>query len=319
MAMRYIMDNWIHLGLIIMFMMITSVDAQDYERVDATIQLYPSRCDTPEDLSKFISRDFNTDAEKVRAIYSWIIQNIEYEPKEYKKFDYSFRQYRERNIKEEETRKKIIDRTIQKGIAVCEGYAMLFEGLCELLGVNSYLVRGDTKSNFEDIGRSFQTVHMWNVAFIDGKPYLFDTTWGAGKYHQRFIRDTSYFYFKTDPDKLIKTHYPDLYEDAFLDEAISRDEFSSMPLIIERSMKYTDLIQPESGIIHSEMYFDEIQFSVKANNPEKIYYSYGGEKDLVNKIKRDRDTVHFSVPLLIGQQNLLIYFDQKPALGFKVK
>ncbi len=308
-----------HLGLMIFFMLAFGVHAQDYDRVDATIQLYPARCDTPEDLSKFISRDFDTDVEKVRAIYSWIIQNIAYDPKEYKKFDYSFRQYRERNIKEEETRNKIIHRTVQKGLAVCEGYAMLFERLCELQGIDSYLVRGDTKSNFEDIGRSFKTVHMWNVAYIDGTPYLFDTTWGAGKYHQQFIRDTSYYYFKTDPEKFIKTHYPDLYEDAFLTETISRSDFSSMPLIIDRSMNYSDLVQPKTGVIYTEMYFDEIQFIVKNANTGNIYYSYGIDKEPVKQIKRENDTVHFTVPLPIGEQDLLIYFDQEPALGFKVK
>lgn len=302
-----------------MFLWVLMVSSQDYDRVDATIQLYPTRCDTPEELSKFISRDFNSDADKVRAIYTWIIENISYEPKEYNKFDYSFKKYRERNIKEEETRKKIIHRTVQKGIAVCEGYAMLFERLCELQGIESYLVRGDTKSHFEDIGRSFQTLHMWNVAYIEGTPYLFDTTWGAGKYNEKFIRDTSYYYFKTDPEKFIKTHYPDAYEDAFLNETISRSDFSSMPLIIDRLMKYNDIIQPKSGVIHSEMYFDEIQFTIKGKSHDKIYYSFGGKKEPVNQIKIKNDTLYFSIPLPLGQQNLMIYFEQDPAIGFKVK
>jgi len=306
-------------GTIIILMLSFMVSAQDYDRVDATIQLYPTRCETPEDLSRFISRDFKTDDEKVRAIYSWIIQNIAYDPDEYKKFDYSFRKYRERNTKEEESRKKIIHRTIQKGLAVCEGYAMLFERLCELQGIDSYLVRGDTKSNFNDIGRPFDTVHMWNVAFIDGEPYLFDPTWGAGKYHQRFIKDTSYYYYKTAPEKFIKTHYPDMTEDTFLSSVISRSDFSMMPLIIDKEMHYSDLIQPNEGIIHSEMYFDEIQFSVKNRNPGTIHYSYGGDMYPVNKIINEDDQLHFSVPLPIGQQDLLIYFDQEPALGFKVK
>ena len=50
--------------------------SQDYDRIDATILLYPTHCDSPEELSKFITRDFLTEEEKVRAIYSWIIQNI---------------------------------------------------------------------------------------------------------------------------------------------------------------------------------------------------------------------------------------------------
>ena len=41
------------------------VTAQDYEKVDATIQLYPQTFDSPEALSKFITRDFKTEEEKV--------------------------------------------------------------------------------------------------------------------------------------------------------------------------------------------------------------------------------------------------------------
>lgn len=65
--------------------------SQDYERIDATILLYPKTFEKAEDLSKFISRDFTTDEEKVRAMYSWIIQNIAYEPDEYKQFDFKFK------------------------------------------------------------------------------------------------------------------------------------------------------------------------------------------------------------------------------------
>jgi len=295
------------------------ISAQDYERIDETILLYPTHCDTPEDLSKFISRDFTTDEEKVRAIYSWIIQNIAYDPEEYKKFNYSFKNYRERNLKEEKTREKIIQRTIQKGVAVCEGYAMLFERLCELQGISNYLVRGDTKSNFQDIGRPFDTNHMWNVAYIDDEPFLFDPTWGAGKYHQKFIKDLSYFYFKTPPQQFIKSHYPDLSEDTFILEAISRDEFSSMPLIIDKNIIYSDIITPNKGVIFSEMYFDEIQFSIMNGHPENVMYSYGDEKFPVTNFNMEEEQMNFSVPLQLGVRNLLIYFDDKPALGYLIK
>ena len=315
----FVKKPFIRIGLIAIYLLSLGIYAQDYERIDATILLYPNRCNSPEDLSKFITRDFITDEEKVRAIYSWIIQNIEYDPKEYKKFDYSFKHYRERNLKEEETREKIIQRTIQSGVAVCEGYAMLFERLCELQGIDTYLVRGDTKSNFQDIGRPFDTVHMWNVAYIDGKPYLFDSTWGAGKYHQKFIKDTSYFYFKTPPQQFIKSHYPDLFEDAFISETISRTDFSMMPLIIDKHILYSDLQSPKKGIIYSELYFDEIQFSLMNVNPENVKYSYGDEKIPVNNFEILDQHLTFSVPLQLGVKNLLIYFEDKPVLGYQIK
>lgn len=293
--------------------------SQDYERIDATILLYPKTFDTPEALSKFITRDFVTDEEKVRAIYSWIIQNIAYEPDEYKQFDFKFKNYRERNQKEQKTREKVIERTLKKGIAVCEGYAMLFEKLCELQGISNYLVRGDTKSNFNDIGRSFAKNHMWNVVYIDDKPYLFDPTWGAGRFNGKFIKEPSYFYYKTPPQLFFKTHYPEMLEDAYIDNIVSREVFSAMPLIISEKLRIEDVEKPITGIIRSEDYFDTVAFIINNSNPEVIAYSYGKEKRILETVERTQGRVKFDIPLELGVDKLLIYFDDEPALGFKIK
>ena len=298
---------------------IQMAQAQDYARIDATILLYPTSCENPEELSKFITRDFQTEDEKVRVIYSWIIQNIEYDPDEYKKFNYNFKDYRERNKKEEVTRDKIINRTLQKGVAVCEGYAMLFERLCELQGIESYLVRGDTKTNFGDIGRSFNKNHMWNVVKIDGVSYLFDPTWGAGKYNEKFIREPSYVYYKANPDHFFKTHYPDIFEDSFISENVSRQEFSERPLIIDKDLLIEDIETPKNGTLYSEQYFGDVNFSINTIQAEEISYSFGGDKFPVKDVERADGTTRFNVPLDMGVSILLIYFDDQPAIGYKIE
>jgi len=289
---------------------------QDYEIIDATIELYPTNFSSAEELSKLISRDFTSEEEKVRAIYTWIIRNVAYDPDEYKQFNYNFKNYRERNAKEEITRKKVIQRTLKKGIAVCEGYAMLFERLCELQSISNYLVRGDIKSNFNDIGRPFKKVHMWNVAMIDGQTFLFDATWGAGKYDGKFIREPSYFYYKTPPEQLIKTHYPHLQEDTFLTEIFTREDFAAIPLLINEKLLLSDIESPSHGVISSS---DEmINFRIRNIVPSTISYSFGNEKKTVTFSEIDGG-IQFSVPIVLGKENLLIYFDDEPALGYKVK
>ncbi|MFT6126456.1 MAG: transglutaminase/protease-like cytokinesis protein 3 [Flavobacteriaceae bacterium] len=295
------------------------LNSQDYELVDATISLYPTTCNNPKILSKFISRDFTSEEDKLRAIYSWIIQNVAYHPDEYKKFNYKFTNYRERNQKEENIRNKIINRTVKKGVAVCEGYAMLFERLCELQGIQNYLVRGDTKTNFNDIGRSFNRNHMWNVAYIDGKPFLFDPTWGAGKFHEKFIKEPSFFYYKTDPNLFIKSHYPDVFEDAFVSENISRNDFSNMPLLIKENLVLSDVETPKTGILYEDEYFGDIPFTIKNVSPKNISYSYGGEKISLEKFTIKDEVISFNIPLQIGVKILLIYFDDQPVLGYVIK
>lgn len=300
------------------WMNVTLVHAQNYEQVDATIQLYPKSFENPEQLSKFISRDFSSEEDKVRAIYSWIVNNIAYEPKEYKQFNYNFKNYRERNQKEEATRKKIIKRTLQKGIAVCEGYAMLFERLCELQEINNYLVRGDTKASFNDIGRAFKKNHMWNIAIIDGEPYLFDPTWGAGKYNGKFIKEPTYFYYKTPPELFFKTHYPAMYEDALIDTVISKEVFSNMPIIIPEALRREDVEKPLNGIISSEDDDGIITFQIRNINPATVSYSFGNKQITIEKIEKDNNIIRFDVPLELGVSTLLIYFDGTPALGYKI-
>ncbi|MEL6810193.1 MAG: transglutaminase-like domain-containing protein [Bacteroidota bacterium] len=295
-----------------------SLRGQDYEQVDATIELYPSSFTTAEELSRLISRDFTSEEHKVRAIYTWIIRNVAYEPEEYKQFNFNFKNYRERNTKEEKTRQKVIQRTIDKGIAVCEGYAMLFERLCELQGISNYLVRGDIKTNFNDIGRPFKKLHMWNVAVIDGNPYLFDPTWGAGKYNDRFIKEPTYFYYKTPPELFAKTHYPHMAEDTFLEREFSREDFAALPLLIEEGLRIQDVISPMQGVISSLDEDGQIDFKIRSRQVERITYSFGSEKKTVAFLRQD-GFLEFHIPLKLGSRQLLIYFDGKPAMGYKIE
>jgi transglutaminase/protease-like cytokinesis protein 3 len=306
----------------LLFMLVfaySPVTAQNYEQVDATIVLYPDRFDSPEQLSRFISRDFTTEEDKVRAIYGWIINNISYDPDEYKKFNFNFKNYRERNAKEEKTRENVIRRTLEKGIAVCEGYAMLFEKLCELQGISNYLVRGDIKTNFDDIGRAFKQTHMWNVAMIDGKPYLFDPTWGAGKYRDKFIKEPSYFFYKTPPDLFFKTHYPSMLEDAFIDKIVSREVFSTMPLIIDEKLRLDDIETPMHGLLRTDEYFDEVFFTLNNCSANEVTFSYGGTKGVAKNVEVVGGRLNFSIPLQLGVKTLLIYFDGRPALGYRIQ
>lgn len=293
------------------------VFSQDYKRVDATIELYPKTFKKAEDFSKLITRDFFTEEDKVRAMYTWLIQNVRYDPDEYKKFNYSFTNYRERNQKEEKTRAKIIERTLQNGIAVCEGYAFVFEKLCQLQGIENYLIQGDTKTHFKDIGRPFKKNHVWNAAKINGTWHLFDATWGAGKYNGKFIKEPSYFYYKTAPNQFIKSHYPEMVDDTFLNQPIMFSEFTQGPLIISPNLLSEDILSPRKGTLYSNSSMNKIYFEIKTAVPKEIQYAYGDQKESV-LFNEKEGVIYFTVPIEIGYASLLIYFDNKPVLGYKL-
>ncbi|MEZ4858398.1 MAG: transglutaminase domain-containing protein [Flavobacteriaceae bacterium] len=304
--------------LLLLFMHSFIGVSQDYERVDATIQFYPKTFTNSETFSRFLTRDFFTEEDKVRAIYTWLIENVAYDPEEYKKFNYSFSNYRERNQKEEKTRAKIIERTLQTGIAVCEGYAFVFEKMCQLQGIENYLINGDTKATFSDIGRAFKKNHVWNAAKIEGTWYLFDATWGAGKYNGKFMKQPSYFYYKTAPKQFIQSHYPEMREDTFLAETMSFENFSNAPLLIAEGLQSSDILSPKGGTINSRSSMNEIYFELKTEAPEEIQYAYGNTKESVLFSEKE-GIVTFTVPVQIGHDSLLIYFNNQPILGYKVE
>ncbi|MAO09210.1 MAG: hypothetical protein CL596_10910 [Alteromonas sp.] len=304
---------------LLFLVLLISLDSfsQDLERVDAVIQLYPETFESAEQFSKFLSRDFTSDSEKVRAIYGWLIQNVAYEPEEYKKYDYTFKNYRERNQKEEKIRAKIINRTLQTGKAVCEGYAFVFEKLCNMQGIENYLVRGDTKTQIKDIGRSFNKNHMWNAVKLEGTWSLFDATWGAGKYRVKFIKEPSYFYYAIAPEQLIKTHFPEMVEDSFLKTPIMFSEFTKRPIIISPEILPEDILSPAKGIVFSNSSQNEVYFEIQTAAPKEIQYAYGASKKSVLFSEKE-GVLHFAVPIQLGSDTLIIYFDEKPVLAYKV-
>jgi hypothetical protein len=305
--------------LILLFVGLGNSFAQDFAQVDATIKFYPKNFSNVTELSNLITRDFTTDEEKIRAIYGWIINNIAYEPNEYKVFNYGFKNYRERNKKEEDTREKTIARTLQKGIAVCEGYAMLFEKLCELQGIQNYLVRGDIKTSFDDIGRDFKRLHMWNVVYSNGEPFLFDATWGAGRYHQKFLKEPSYYWYKTDPKLFIKTHYPDLVDDAFINFTFSKDAFANLPLLIKKDLLIDEVKMPENGVINFLDNEKEITFLLKTEAPKTLSYSYNfGKKEKIKNFSSENGFLEFQIKTK-PRSNLIVYFNDEPALAYKIE
>lgn len=85
------------------------------------------------------------------------------------------------------------------GYAVCEGYARAFKLLCDKVGIPALVIIGEA-----DFGLAPQKLfgadlvvnninynHAWNIVYVDGEWYHFDTTWndtlGESKY--RFISD----------------------------------------------------------------------------------------------------------------------------------
>lgn len=107
------------------------------------------------ELADKICADCDTDEEKVRAIYNWIIHNFAY--------DYEC----EPIVQYFNVRKTLCTR---KGI--CYDFAHLFAALCRSQNIPCYVVDGDARENL-------QSQHTWNRVYFDGSWWQVDTTFDS--------------------------------------------------------------------------------------------------------------------------------------------
>ncbi len=301
--------------------------AQKINEVDKIIAKYPKSFNTTEKLAEKIGKDFDSDAERARAIYSWIAFNIKYDynaflnPPRVQGFSYSSEAEKQRKIKQ------LNDNLIQKAFnskkAVCEGFTALYQNLAEQLGLKCEIVRGDSKTNLRDIGRkTTSSNHAWNMVFVDKKWRLVDVTWGQGYYDSskgRMVNDFNPVYFDTDPDYFFAKHYPD--SGSYLGSRISKEDFLNGPLIYNTTIENDYKIKsPDSGIIEVKN-GDKVTFEIKniSKSNQVFYLNKKNQPVKVQNPKEKRGGLEFQILMdnNIGDY-ITIFVDTNSVVAFKI-
>jgi transglutaminase/protease-like cytokinesis protein 3 len=305
--------------IIILFFSLSSIAySQNNKIVDSLVLTYPKSFSSSEKLAEKISIDFRNEYDKVRAIYVWITNNISYDFSEKGAFNYEYSTKDERIKKEIKHNKKLSKRVISKGKAVCEGYSVLFNSICENLNIDSKIVLGNAKADITDIGKRYNSNHAWNIVVINDEKYLIDTTWGAGFYQSRFVKQFDNFYFQTDPELFIKTHYPDDFRDSLLSKKVEKEEFLNSPMFFDYKYELVNPIDglikiPENKIIEFEFTSENSVVLVSCNINEKHFIEpeYTNEN---NKVKFEINLADFP-----RAKELVVHFNFEPIIGFKLK
>ncbi|MEO8515162.1 MAG: transglutaminase domain-containing protein [Flavobacterium sp.] len=291
--------------------------SQHYEKVDSIVLRYPKKFSSTLKIANQISSDFSNDHDKVRAVYTWITNNIIYDPSEFADYAIQYSTEAERDKAENEFRKKLSSRVLLKSKAVCEGYTTLFAVICDNLNIKSKIVRGGSKTLVSDIGKPYSSNHTWNIVVIDNKEYLIDVTWGAGSYEDRFVKKIDYSYFLTDPKQFIKNHYPDDYQNALLKEKIEKQEFLNAPVIHNFDF---ELIYPINGIIKKRE-AGQIKFKfLTQKKVNSILYNIDRKTYIIKEFKNN-GSLEFVIDLskLKNGKELILFFDQKEIVDFKLE
>jgi hypothetical protein len=147
--------------LIVSALMVDNIQAQDFEKADSLAFAMPKRVHSKTALASEISTHELSDAEKVRLLYTWMANTIHYDLKSY-----------EKAVKPpDETRY-----TLKTGRAVCTGYAHLFDSVCQLLSIPSFVVKGYVHQGFNPRASN----HAWNAILVDGQWRFVDVSSGSG-------------------------------------------------------------------------------------------------------------------------------------------
>lgn len=172
-------------------------------------------------LADYFLKVAETDAEKARAIYRWITDRITFDRE-------AFFQNKLLQVSGSEV--------LQFRKAVCSGYVILFQDLARAMGLKVRIIDGHSKGYGFDPGDGSTLLenHSWIAAEIDGVWQLIDPTWGAGYLladSGEFVPHFSEYYFFTDPDQLIFTHFPRDKKWQLLEQPISETEYLELSVV----------------------------------------------------------------------------------------
>ncbi|XP_015830392.3 kyphoscoliosis peptidase [Nothobranchius furzeri] len=219
-----------------------------------------------------ITEGARTELERLRSIWVWLCHNIEYDVSGYLG-------HSEKLSSPEEV--------IAAGRGVCCSYSNLCTQMCREMDIECQEVPGYSKGVGYRQGQSLREVksdHLWNAVLLEGQWFLLDACWGAGQVdldNKSFVKRFDDFYFLTDPEEFIDSHFPDEERWQLLDMPIPLEEFEGR--VFKTSSFFTmglRLIKPH----HFHILTDdgEANVSLGFTKPTIFTYEITQHKDLLH-------------------------------------
>ncbi|WP_337964961.1 transglutaminase domain-containing protein [uncultured Flavobacterium sp.] len=300
--------------------------SQQYSAIDSLVLKYPSFGST-EKLAERIKKDFTSEHDKARAIYSWIALNLDYDLKTYlnppepKTFTSKNEAENAKQIQLAHT--STTQKTFRSKKGVCEGFSLLYQHLATLSGLKCQVVVGDSKRLLNDIGRKrLGSNHAWNTVQIDGKWILIDATWGNGYFDEKrqvVVKKFTSIYFDMAPEYFYMTHFPE--SSMYAGNTGNKEAFLNGPLIYDEYVDNScEISAPYSGIVHAND-GDKITFQIKnISRIENLYYLNKKEEHVNIENAKEKDgALEFQVTYNRKYGRFITFFLYNRALvAFKI-
>jgi len=212
-------------------------------------------------LAKYLTETASTNLEKTRAIYVWVASNITFDMNGFKS-----------NILPEYKPRAVLSNRY----AVCEGFARLFNELCQEAGLKSEIIRGYAHGfGYENVNNFEVSNHAWNAVLIKGEWQLIDVTWAARKSNNTYlIRPLEDKYFFARPEVFILDHLPEIPAWQLLSKPVSKEAFERNKIsIVPGSFNYNDSLAHLTSMNSSRKAIS-YQLAARNFNPENELTTY---------------------------------------------
>jgi transglutaminase/protease-like cytokinesis protein 3 len=235
----------------------------NYETVDlATKTLGALPTKNVAEIATIITQDLNGNKEKARAIFYWIANNIEIDPKA---------------LKQNSEKNSLPEQVIQIRKATPQGFAKLFQEMCSQVKIRCLTVNGWVKNNAIEITeKPEEKNYTWNVVQLGQTPeawHYVNTCRASGYTDAAFKTFTKQFesnYFFTDKDVFDLVHWPDNSAWQLGKSAKSKGDFFERPILgpaaVALGVKKTF---PEKGLITPKL-DQKISFKINTTNENEI-------------------------------------------------
>jgi len=188
--------------------------AQIDERVNRTP---PEAAASIQSLADYLAKPAANEMQKVRAIYAWIVRNIDYDVAALATGDPG---------------DQSAQATLARRKAVCDGYSQLFEALARAAGLEALEVIGYSRGAGYLAGSPVgpNPDHAWSAVRMDGNWYVLDSTWAAGYLDAKagFVRRFDDYYYLTPPSNFVYDHLPKDPKWQLLATPISKEDFERL-------------------------------------------------------------------------------------------
>lgn len=203
---------------------------RDFSFVDRHAANFPRRSvSSLQTFAHNLTNGFPSKTDKARAIFIWLHHNIAYDTDSF--FGGTVRSKRP-------------EETLQSGLAVCQGYAELFELLGEYSGLEAIVISGHCKGWGYQPGEKFEINHAWNgVRLESGDWHLIDPCWGSGHIsdQQKYVKQLNISYFTNSCENFGTRHFP----------SNPMHQFRSTPIL------WNEYLMRDRPIIYSNFLWDK--------------------------------------------------------------